>query len=158
MRIVIQLIVLTVLWAVFGGLTVWLHPDAKVLMAGGPPAAAVREGEVTLGQAQELQKKGNVLWIDVRPAEEFVKGTIPGAENIPYDKPDALRDALFLWTQSGRLTHETQVVVFCSSAGCTQAHELRNELLRKDDQLQVHVLAGGWPEWRREQERLAEKK
>lgn len=153
MRIVIQLIILTVLWALLGGLVAWLHPDAKLLMAGGPPAAATREGEVTLGQVLEMQGKGNVLLIDVRPTTEFEKGSIPGAESIPHDQADALGKSFFLWTQSGRLNHETQVVVFCSSPGCSQAHDLRSELLRMDSLLKVHVLAGGWSEWRREQER-----
>lgn len=155
MRIVIQLIILGVLWAVFGGVVAWLHPDAKLLMAGGPPARAVAEGEVTLSEAMAMAEKGNVLWIDVRPTPEFAKAHIPGAENIPADDSQAgvLGKSFFLWTQSGRLNHETAVIVYCASPGCGTSHQLRNELLRLDNLLKVHVLAGGWPEWRRFQER-----
>jgi rhodanese-related sulfurtransferase len=151
MRIVSQLIFIALLWAAGGGLVVWLHPDARVLMEGGPPARALQEGEITLAEAQAMEREGGVLWIDVRPAAEFGRDHIPGAENIPSDQPDALTNKMFVWTQSNRLTDQTKVVIYCASPGCGTSHQLRRQLLSLNPTLRIQVLAGGWPEWLRGQ-------
>lgn len=46
---------------------------------------------ITLGELRKLQKQGKVRLVDVREAENYEKGHIPGAESIPYsEEPEFL--------------------------------------------------------------------
>lgn len=151
MRVVIQISFLAAFWAVTSGLVMWLHPDARLVMKGGAPAEPLLEGEVSLEQALVIEATGKVLWVDVRPESEYRRARIPGAENMPEDQPGILQTKLFEWTQSGRLGPDTEVIIYCASPKCGTSHQLRNKLLEMNALLQVHVLAGGWPEWQRGQ-------
>lgn len=151
LRLLRQSAILLILWAVCSAAVFLWHPDARSLLGGGAAAVPAAEGEVSLAEALMMDAERGVLWIDVRPAAEFEREAIPGAENIPENAPVALENKLFEWTASERLQPDTRIVIYCASAGCRSGHELRNALLRMKDDLQVFVLAGGWPEWKRGQ-------
>jgi rhodanese-related sulfurtransferase len=150
MRVLTQLPAILIVWALCTGLVVWWHPDALPVMGGGLPAVVAAEGEVTVAQARELESGGRVLWIDVRPAGEFERDRIPGAENIPSDQAGALESKFFVWSSSNRLTPDTVIIIYCASPTCGTSHQLRDKLRQLNDALDVRVLAGGWPEWRRQ--------
>jgi rhodanese-related sulfurtransferase/DNA-binding transcriptional ArsR family regulator len=69
---------------------------------------------VTRDQLQQLTKTQSVTVLDVRPAEEYAAGHIPGAVGIPVDQ---LADRL------AELPDDGQIVAYCRGAYCVLAHD-----------------------------------
>jgi rhodanese-related sulfurtransferase len=87
-------------------------------------------------QATQLINKGNPQVIDLRSAEDFARGSLPNAKNIPADK---------LAGRSAELKKDKPVLLVCAtgtSAGRTAA------ALRAQGFAEVFVLAGGIAAWR----------
>ena len=59
-------------------------------------------------------RKGDVVLVDVRPAEEFEAGHIEGARSIPLDE---------LERAAGRAAGRTEIVAYCRGPFCAYAHE-----------------------------------
>ncbi|MGK2878884.1 MAG: ArsR/SmtB family transcription factor [Solirubrobacterales bacterium] len=81
-------------------------------------------------------RNGDVVLIDVRPAEEFEAGHIDGARSIPFNELEA---------RLAELPANREVVAYCRGPFCAYAHEAVRRIqktgrtaLRLDD---------GWPEW-----------
>jgi rhodanese-related sulfurtransferase/DNA-binding transcriptional ArsR family regulator len=85
---------------------------------------------------QRLQK-GLVTVLDVRPPEEFQKGHLPGARNVPVGQ-------LKRWLS--RLDRNTEIVAYCRGPYCVMAFEAV-ALLRARG-FQARRLQDGFPEWR----------
>ena len=83
------------------------------------------------------QAHGDVVVLDVRPADEFAAGHIPGALSIPLDELDE---------QLGRLPRELTIVAYCRGPYCVLA-PLAIEKLRAAG-FDSRRLADGLPEWR----------
>jgi rhodanese-related sulfurtransferase/DNA-binding transcriptional ArsR family regulator len=82
-------------------------------------------------------KDGSVILVDVRPAEEYVAGHIPGAISIPHDELEGrLRE----------LSREQEVVAYCRGPYCVFADEAVATL--KGKRRKARRLEGGLPEWR----------
>ncbi|MBA3961954.1 MAG: rhodanese-like domain-containing protein [Chthoniobacterales bacterium] len=114
-----------------------LYYRGNPALYGRPPDP----GEVTLAQTKGWG--ASVLWIDARPNEEFEEGHVPGAMSLNEDEWNRLLPAvLAAWTK------ERELVVYCSRESCNAsravADRLRNEVKLKN----VHVLPGGWEEWK----------
>jgi rhodanese-related sulfurtransferase/DNA-binding transcriptional ArsR family regulator len=92
---------------------------------------------VTRDELQELAKTTDVTVLDVRPAEEYAAGHIPGAVSIPLDE---LADRL------AELPDDGQVVAYCRGAYCVLAHDAIRLLHVHGRQAQR--LADGMLEWR----------
>jgi len=91
---------------------------------------------------EELARRmaeGSVTILDVRPADEFAIGHIPGARNVTLADLDSIAPAL----DPGNL-----IVAYCRGPYCIYAH-LAVMALRKRG-LQARRLEGGLPEWRAE--------
>lgn len=90
--------------------------------------------------AKELRvrvRKRLVTVLDVRPAEEFAAGHIPGAVNIPIDELDKrLRE----------LPRRKEIVAYCRGPYCLMSYDAV-ALLRKHG-LRSRRLEDGMPEWR----------
>ena len=85
----------------------------------------------------ERAKKGLVTVLDVRPAEEYAAGHIPGAINVPVGKLESLLS---------RLPKRKEVVAYCRGPYCLMSFEAV-EKLRKHG-LRARRLENGLPEWR----------
>ncbi|NUP64293.1 MAG: metalloregulator ArsR/SmtB family transcription factor [Nonomuraea sp.] len=70
--------------------------------------------EVTHDELRARVAAGDVIVLDVRPAEEYRAGHIPGALSIPVTE---LADRI------GELPEETEVVVYCRGAYCVLAYD-----------------------------------
>lgn len=82
-------------------------------------------------------KAGSVILLDVRPAEEFVAGHIPGAISIPHDELEGrLRE----------LPKDREVVAYCRGPYCVFADQAVATL--KGKRRKARRLAGGLPEWK----------
>jgi rhodanese-related sulfurtransferase len=81
-------------------------------------------------------RKGDVVLIDVRPAEEFEAGHIEGARSIPIDE---LEDRL------AELPAGREVVAYCRGPFCAYAHNAVRQL--QAGGRRARRLVDGWPEW-----------
>ncbi|MEU0394923.1 metalloregulator ArsR/SmtB family transcription factor [Streptomyces sp. NPDC006208] len=82
-------------------------------------------------------RAGEVVVLDVRPAEEFAAGHVPGALSIPVDQ---------LASRIAELPHDVEVVAYCRGAYCVLAYDAVR-LLREQGRRAVR-LADGMLEWR----------
>jgi rhodanese-related sulfurtransferase/DNA-binding transcriptional ArsR family regulator len=82
-------------------------------------------------------KAGSVILVDVRPAEEYVAGHIPGALSIPHDELEGrLRE----------LPRDREVVAYCRGPYCVFADQAVATLKAK--RRKARRLEGGFPQWK----------
>jgi rhodanese-related sulfurtransferase/DNA-binding HxlR family transcriptional regulator len=82
-------------------------------------------------------RRGEVVLVDVRPAEEFEAGHIEGARSIPIDE---------LESRLAELPPDREVVAYCRGPFCAYAHDAVRRLRAAGRE--ARRLEGGWPEWR----------
>lgn len=82
-------------------------------------------------------RKGEVTVLDVRPADEFALGHLPGALNVPLET---------LEQRLGELDPDQEVVAYCRGAYCVLSFEAVADLRRRG--FNVRRLEDGFPEWR----------
>lgn len=92
---------------------------------------------VSMEELQRLQRQGGVTVIDVRPAEEFEAGHLPGAVNVP---PEQLDDYL------SRLDSAREVVAYCRGPYCVYSYEAVARLRQAG--VKARRLEYGYPEWK----------
>jgi rhodanese-related sulfurtransferase len=81
-------------------------------------------------------REGDVVLVDVRPAEEFAAGHIDGARSIPiYELEERLAE----------LPADREVVAYCRGPFCAYAHDAVRQLRAAGRR--ARRLEGGWPEW-----------
>jgi len=86
----------------------------------------------------------NLVIVDVRAAEDFAKGHIPGAINVPKDK----------WERAEGLVRDKTNVVYCYSQQC---HLAANACVRFASQgYPVMELEGGYDGWKTHQLEIEE--
>jgi rhodanese-related sulfurtransferase len=81
--------------------------------------------------------EGSVIVLDVRPADEFVMGHIPGALNTTLTEIERIVP---------KLDTGAEIVAYCRGPYCIYAHQAV-AALRKHG-LNARRLEGGLPEWR----------
>jgi rhodanese-related sulfurtransferase/biotin operon repressor len=99
-----------------------------------------RKDELEPVPARELlerARKGLVTVLDVRPAEEFAAGHVPGAINIPvHELEKRLKD----------LPRRKELVAYCRGPYCLMSYDAVSMLRKKG--LKARRLEAGLPEWR----------
>jgi rhodanese-related sulfurtransferase len=93
--------------------------------------------EVTRDELLRRLQAGDVTVIDVRPAEEYAAGHIPGAVSIPVDE---LADRLT------ELPGNATIVAYCRGSYCVMAHEAIRILTAEG--MSALRLSDGMLEWR----------
>lgn len=83
--------------------------------------------------------EGSVTLLDIRPADEFAAGHIPGARNVPLAEIDGVIPTL---------DATAEIVAYCRGPYCLYAHQAVAALRRRG--LDARRMAGGLPEWRAE--------
>jgi rhodanese-related sulfurtransferase len=81
--------------------------------------------------------RGDVVLVDVRPAEEFNAGHIDGAQSIPIEG---------LKRRLDEIPGDREVVAYCRGPFCAYAHEAVRTLRAQGRS--ARRLEAGWPEWR----------
>jgi rhodanese-related sulfurtransferase/DNA-binding MarR family transcriptional regulator len=81
-------------------------------------------------------RRGDVVLVDVRPAEEFAAGHIDGARSIPIDE---------LERRLNELPADCEVIAYCRGPYCAYAHQAVRML--KHSGRTARRLEEGWPEW-----------
>ena len=80
---------------------------------------------------------GDVVLVDVRPAEEYAAGHIEGARSIPLAE---------LESRLAELPDDAEIVAYCRGPFCAYAHEAVRRL--RSAARSARRLEEGWPEWR----------
>lgn len=93
--------------------------------------------EVTREELRARAEAGDVVVLDVRPAEEYLAGHIPGAVSIPIGE---LADRI------NELPEDTEIVVYCRGAYCVLAYDAVR--LLTDRGRRAIRLDDGMLEWR----------
>ena len=110
---------------VSGGMLLWPLVKGR---SGGPSLSTL--------QATQLINSRNAAIVDVRTPEEFAKGSLPNARNVPADKLDEkMRD----------LKKDKPLIVVCESGNRSGRAAAQ---LRASGFAEVYVLAGGLAAWR----------
>lgn len=85
----------------------------------------------------EKVRRGEVVLLDLRPAEEFASGRIPRARSIPYHELEG---------RMGELDPSVSVVAYCRGPYCVAAIKGVERL--REHGLDARRLPGGIAEWR----------
>lgn len=85
----------------------------------------------------ERLRKGLVTVLDVRPAEEYAAGHVPGAINVPVEK---------LETYLSKLPKRKEVVAYCRGPYCLMSFDAVEKLRRHG--FKAKRMEDGYPEWR----------
>lgn len=105
---------------------------ARVAYLGDDELEQVPREELLLRRAES----GDVVVLDVRPAEEYAAGHIPGAVSVPVDQ---LADRL------AELPADVEVVAYCRGTYCVLAHEAVRLLTKQGRP--ARKLVDGMLEW-----------
>jgi len=92
---------------------------------------------VSRAELRKRFKEGLVTVLDVRPADEFANGHIPGAINIPVGE---------LKKRLAELPRRQEIVAYCRGAFCVMAFEA--VALLRTSGFKSRRLQDGLPEWR----------
>jgi len=85
----------------------------------------------------ERARKGLVVVLDVRPAEEYSAGHLPGAVNIPIHE---------LQKRLKELPKRKEIIAYCRGPYCLMSYDAVSLLRNKG--LKARRLEAGLPEWR----------
>lgn len=110
--------------------------------AGGADTLAVAAAKlavISFEEADALQRKELATFVDARDTEDYDKGHIPGAVNLPVDLFKGGKQKLM--APKGSL-----VVIYCSGGDCETSNDLAR-LLVKAGFKKVRVYKGGFDEW-----------
>lgn len=92
---------------------------------------------VLANELVDRAQAGLVTVLDVRPAEEFQAGHLPGAMNIPISQ---------LETKLNELDKSKEIVAYCRGPHCVLAFDAVEQLRAKG--IKARRLDGGYPEWK----------
>jgi len=82
-------------------------------------------------------KNGLITVLDVRPAEEYAAGHLPGAINVPVDR---------LEKYLSKLPKRKEVLAYCRGPYCLMSFEAVEKLRKRG--FKAKRLENGYPEWR----------
>lgn len=112
------------------------HATVYAGTAYDDPAAAIPEVTAdALVRRQATSEK--LLVIDVRSAEDFAKGHVPGAINLAHDTITGREPVLSGWTNEA-------VVLYCHSG---RRSGIAAKVLKKQGYMKLEHLQGDYPGW-----------
>ena len=146
LRVAAQMVALLGASAIAGAVAFHAHPRPPELYL---LQEAPGEGEVTMGQVQELEKTTGVLWIDARVREQYDIEHIPGALLLNPQEFDALAFEYMDTFQA----NAKPIVIYCDAQKCAASKTIMERMeetgLAMDNE--IHVLRGGWNAWKSNQ-------
>jgi len=116
--------------------------EAGVIMAG-----STREGEAHASEINNplkvklLLETGDIALLDVRRADVYDQGHLPGALSFPLSEFDQVIDRL-----KETISPQAAVLLYCSGVTCHDSHAFGARLLKMGF-AHVSVYAGGFSEW-----------
>lgn len=125
-----------------------LRREGLPLAAYHPPGAEkISERDlpltVTLEEAESLYRQGAAVFIDARHPDQFGKGHIRGALNLPWHAVDDTMAEVV-----DKMPPHASVITYCEGEACSLSRELAL-FLRDTGFADTRVLVDGWGVWRR---------
>ncbi|MHB8381520.1 MAG: ArsR/SmtB family transcription factor [Candidatus Binataceae bacterium] len=96
-----------------------------------------RLAPISRDQLRRLMKTHSVTIIDVRPAEEFAAGHLPGALNLPIAE---------LQRRLRKLPRDKEIIAYCRGPYCLMSYEAVERLRLRG--FKAIRLQDGFPEWK----------
>jgi len=97
---------------------------------------------VSLDEARNLCLDKKAIFLDARSSEEYARGHIRCAQNIPWQSFDEFIDRVF-----ETIPDNAWIVTYCDGEHCSLSEDLAKELLSMGYE-RVKVLPNGWTRWR----------
>jgi len=96
---------------------------------------------ITLEDAEVLYFDRGAVFLDARSKEQYRKGHIEGAKNLPWEDfdrrfPQVMPD----------IPRDTILIAYCDGESCSLSRELASALLAQGYD-RVRVLVDGWKQW-----------
>jgi rhodanese-related sulfurtransferase/DNA-binding transcriptional ArsR family regulator len=104
----------------------------RAYFGGDEPVVAMSRRELLRGV-----KRGEVVLLDVRPAEEYAAGHLPGAVSVPIEEIDR---------RLADLPRDVEIVAYCRGPYCAYASEAVRRLRKR--RFKASRLEDGVHEWR----------
>lgn len=101
-----------------------------------PPLIEGEIEEITLAELLRRLERGEVVLLDVRPAEEYKRGHLPKALSLPLEEIDR---------QWKDLPRDKELVAYCRGPYCVLSDRAAQKL--REYGIQVKRLTVGYPEW-----------
>lgn len=123
------------LWLALRDMGLAIHPDIRALMlehAQEPDAIPSLIASDTLSDIAS----GQIVLVDLRPAEEFAAGHLPGARSLPFHELDKRLD---------EIPRDKPVIAYCRGPFCVNAIQGTQRLRRAG--FSVRRLKEGVAEW-----------
>ena len=136
-----------VVLAIFIGLLVNEgRSDGLALVADWSPEVRLTTDEgdsmiVSLDEAERLCLDKKAVFLDARPPEEYARGHISCAKNVPWQGFEAYMDRVW-----GVIPEDAWIVTYCDGETCSLSEDLAKELIAMGYK-QVKVLLNGWTRW-----------
>ncbi len=108
-------------------------PDPVLARAYFQDKMAFTTGPVEISHQLEAGDTPNI--IDVREPEDFVRGHVPGAHNLPFDQ----------WTNTSVLREDEVNIIYCYSSTCHLAAQAAVDFSGKG--FAVMEMDGGYEAW-----------
>ena len=93
--------------------------------------------ELTLAELVRQLDRGEVVLLDVRPAEEYEKGHIQGALSLPLEEINQR------WKE---LPQDQELVAYCRGPYCVLSDRAVQKL--REHEIKARKLSVGYPEWK----------
>jgi rhodanese-related sulfurtransferase len=97
---------------------------------------------ISLIEAKKLFFQHTAVFIDARPKEDFEKGHIKGAKNLPWREVDQRFISV-----TENIPADTPIIAYCDGEACELSHHLANFLIDAGFS-NVKILVNGWTKWR----------
>lgn len=91
----------------------------------------------------EERWKGDVLWIDARPQEQYDAGHVPGALLLNEQK---FEEQLVTYLDVLQ-TNKKPIILYCSAAKCEASRKVLEHLKQVLPIENAFILKGGWQAW-----------
>lgn len=92
-------------------------------------------------KAAELIKKGEVVWVDARPARKFAEEHYPGAISLDLDN---WAELMFEQQETLQNAFGKTVIVYCDGTRCEKSREVAGKLRELLGLDPVYLLKGNW--------------
>lgn len=136
---ILQASLIALLAGVVAAAVYQVHPRAPALYLMLEP---LRSDEVGLKEINE-RWKGDVVWLDARPRDQFNLAHVPGARLLnEQDFDNQLLEMLDILQ-----TTTKPVILYCGGQKCEASRHVREKLLTMVPLENCFVLKGGWPAW-----------
>jgi len=97
---------------------------------------------VSIEEAEHLCLDKKAVFLDARSPEEYARGHISCAENVPWQGFEAYMDRVW-----GVIPEDAWIVTYCDGETCSLSEDLARELIAMGYK-QVKVLFNGWTRWK----------